>query len=1283
MSSEFASHIGMKGKYFCRVCQAKSDKNNRQPGHAGEIDRLTEFMMAGAPRTKDKTIANLTAQLDRAIDGAPSATDDMATETGSKDKYLQNFLEKLQVAASKLRDEQKERGPGPSEAGISKAEEVKNLLHKLRAEMSNNIFNPVLSISHFDANPDTAVEILHVVLLGVVKYWWRDAVSRQTSKGKEELKARLSSVDVAGLNTPPIRGNTYVQYAGSLVGRDFRVILQVALVVLHGLIPRPQYDGWVALCKLAPLMFQPVIEHMPTSRLNDTIFDFLTATALWNTQWFNKPKFHLFVHIPEHIRHFEPLILYATESFESFNLVIRLRSIHSTKHAPSLDIGSAFSHLHTVRHLISGGYVHSDMNGNCIAPRQAGPEVLALLKDDEFLAFMSMGRLWNVPQSGIHMPIVGSVPSCWGDTTAGKLGITTLLRKGDKVQRCRSIVLLNGDLAEISRMPLCTVQLDQHKMVAFKVLQERKKTDRFENEVTHTVEPNDCFVNLAQLRSATEVQNLCSGVRYPGLSLVEAVEQSIQNWEKLEREAKAAEEAKDLERREKAAEKEAKAVQKELGKRRDNTSKGSSGGTKAKTTGGRQSRKRACEEVDRDYAEGGEELEYRLRPSKSRGGQELGAILHLDFRKSDIRIIVQADFRLPTVMSRKMHNNLIDMTFNSIHPNSQPSHLNLAVNAILPHCLPVPLQLLDDALRGLLVDDDLFAEAGNLGLQHRDAQLVALKWLHDSRDDVVLEFDGVILRLFDPCSFGRGFYLGDGAQYGGCWKYIRQQLGLDFGLRNPALRYSISSRRMPLRKLLEFVLGLPSSRRIDLVSECILVRDLCFWLSVQGLTAHGWHDQRQVSSESPPPLSLGVQRSRSLPQRSTPYNRDHRSRRNENYDPIGPGYPGNFHSQYLPYSGNASSAEYDRTPFSTMQNLDHSSRLPALASLVNVDELSTEYGLSSIRRKAAHAFCKMSSEDRAITIFLRLLRSECQYDEIQDQIQQMQSRLENIAAFCVQSWKPSPEQVTYIMDHTTALRLGLYKDDPTVKAVVNALLVKENGYTRSALRKWVWTSPTEKVSLETFAQKVVDAYHLPVIPAKPPQDIMVSIALMCKVAQPLLKKESQRGGDTGFWRDLEAELEVLYEKNGNQRGSAAWLNDLTPWSADGSKKSSKKDNRKYNSAVGSNARTQQEIDAAVLSGPRARNNVADAGASDDDNYLSTHEDREVHISGLGDLAALATGPVSFEPGMKNRMPLVLLKAVEGTLSWNLRLNYRNPRLNHWNPKRCIFIGIHWTPSGFQ
>jgi hypothetical protein len=188
----------------------------------------------------------------------------------------------------------------------------------------------------FELSSDSPVEILHVVLLGVVKYWWRDTVSRQTTQGKEELKTILSSIDVAGLNCSCLRGNMDVQYARSLVGHYFRVILQVAPAVLHGLIPETHSQGWVTLCKLAPLMFQPAIENLPVyivnsasiqnsslfltmhqAKLKDAVFDFLVATALWNTQWFNKPKFHLFVHIVEHIRCFGPLILFATETFES------------------------------------------------------------------------------------------------------------------------------------------------------------------------------------------------------------------------------------------------------------------------------------------------------------------------------------------------------------------------------------------------------------------------------------------------------------------------------------------------------------------------------------------------------------------------------------------------------------------------------------------------------------------------------------------------------------------------------------------------------------------------------------------------------------------------------------------------------------------------------------------------------------------------------------------------------------------------------------------------------
>jgi hypothetical protein len=52
------------------------------------------------------------------------------------------------------------------------------------------------------------------------------------------------------------------------------------------------------------------------------IDDFLARTSRWTPQWFNKPKFHILVHLPAHIRRFGPAILFATEAFESFNAVI-------------------------------------------------------------------------------------------------------------------------------------------------------------------------------------------------------------------------------------------------------------------------------------------------------------------------------------------------------------------------------------------------------------------------------------------------------------------------------------------------------------------------------------------------------------------------------------------------------------------------------------------------------------------------------------------------------------------------------------------------------------------------------------------------------------------------------------------------------------------------------------------------------------------------------------------------------------------------------------------------
>ncbi|KAJ6548288.1 hypothetical protein B0H10DRAFT_1698406, partial [Mycena sp. CBHHK59/15] len=72
---------------------------------------------------------------------------------------------------------------------------------------------------------DTPVEILHVILLGFVKYFWRDAVVWVKKSDKEVLTSELSSFNVSGLGISPLADHTLVNYSGSLTGHDFQTIV--------------------------------------------------------------------------------------------------------------------------------------------------------------------------------------------------------------------------------------------------------------------------------------------------------------------------------------------------------------------------------------------------------------------------------------------------------------------------------------------------------------------------------------------------------------------------------------------------------------------------------------------------------------------------------------------------------------------------------------------------------------------------------------------------------------------------------------------------------------------------------------------------------------------------------------------------------------------------------------------------------------------------------------------------------------------------------------------------
>ena len=61
------------------------------------------------------------------------------------------------------------------------------------------------------------------------------------------------------------------------------------------------------------------------------------------------------MHLVEHIRRFGLPLLFATETFESYNGVICSFSVHSNCQAPSRDIAIAFANADCIRHLTSGG----------------------------------------------------------------------------------------------------------------------------------------------------------------------------------------------------------------------------------------------------------------------------------------------------------------------------------------------------------------------------------------------------------------------------------------------------------------------------------------------------------------------------------------------------------------------------------------------------------------------------------------------------------------------------------------------------------------------------------------------------------------------------------------------------------------------------------------------------------------------------------------------------------------------------------------------------------------
>ena len=108
---------------------------------------------------------------------------------------------------------------------------------------------------------DMPTEILHTVLLGVVKYFWGQTVwllDRSHSMGI--FQTCLSSIDSDGLNAPCLNAEYICKYKGGLIGKHFKSLAQVMPFLIYDLVPKNVLDGWSVIGTLAVLLWHTEID---------------------------------------------------------------------------------------------------------------------------------------------------------------------------------------------------------------------------------------------------------------------------------------------------------------------------------------------------------------------------------------------------------------------------------------------------------------------------------------------------------------------------------------------------------------------------------------------------------------------------------------------------------------------------------------------------------------------------------------------------------------------------------------------------------------------------------------------------------------------------------------------------------------------------------------------------------------------------------------------------------------------------------------------------------------
>ncbi|KAG1729393.1 hypothetical protein EDB19DRAFT_1641994 [Suillus lakei] len=185
------------GNYYCRTCDVGGTKEYKE----SETGYVSIFN-SGNIRLPEETANTVRQQFETAmLSGASEKVKNSMSSTGIRDAASASVLNTLLELGNKLRKRMAGSPAIPeNEVRIVLEKEFEQLLQGGKLD---DAINPLLGIHAFNVHMDTPTEILHMILLGVIKYFWGQTVFLlEKSKLLHLFQNRLETINKDALNTP-------------------------------------------------------------------------------------------------------------------------------------------------------------------------------------------------------------------------------------------------------------------------------------------------------------------------------------------------------------------------------------------------------------------------------------------------------------------------------------------------------------------------------------------------------------------------------------------------------------------------------------------------------------------------------------------------------------------------------------------------------------------------------------------------------------------------------------------------------------------------------------------------------------------------------------------------------------------------------------------------------------------------------------------------------------------------------------------------------------------------